>query len=210
MIGQLTGAGIVALLTYLAVTSGQRHNNSTNMTKPNSFTIMSRARDHSQNNFLDKTDPYKLATTKTNQFSRPYLLDNDAYMDNAMRGFYDRALVDSSYPFKPDLEAFKNAGKFYRGVDTSTTDLVMPYARPLHAVGTTPSSRLRLNIDSQNPEQTYKDMLALSTYINTIRQYGSEKQQGHVNSIIDPSFFGDYPSESIQNEIIDFFNQNKE
>lgn len=206
------GAGVAALLAYLAATTESTDNN-TNMTQPNSFTAMSKARDHSQNNFLDKTEPFQLLTNKPEQFNKTYMLNRSAYMDNAMRGFYDHALEDPNYPYQPSLNALEDAGKFYRGVDyKDRPDPVLPYMHTIRTRQVNPSSRVRLNIDSQNPEQTYKDMLALSAYINTIQKYGSEKQQKHVNAIVNPSLFDlfDSPNLSVQNEIIDFFNQNKE
>lgn len=207
-----TGVGVAALLAYLAATTESTDDN-TNMTQPNSFTAMSKARDHSQNNFLDKTEPFQLLTNKPEQFNKTYMLNRSAYMDNAMRGFYDHALEDPNYPYQPSLNALESAGKFYRGVNyKDRPDPVLPYMHTIRTRQVNPSSRIRLNIDSQNLEQTYKDMLALSAYIDTIQRYGSEKQQKHINAIVNPSLFDifDYPSLSVQNEIIDFFNQNKE
>lgn len=221
----ILGAGAAAVLAYLAATDSQ-HDDNTNMSQPNSFTAMSKARDYSQNNFLDKAEPHELLLNNPKQFNKDYyLLNRDAYMDNAMQGFYEWALKDPNYPYRPDIESFKNAGKFYRGVDypdrnkhvhsvNRNDKTLLPFGLIPVATQPEPTSppRIRLNIDSHNPKQTYKDMLALNAYINTIQQYGSEKQRKHVNTIINPSlfdFFG-YPDLSVQNEIIDFFNQNKE
>lgn len=220
-----TGIGVTALLTYLAETNGAQDTN-TNMSQPNSFTAMSKARDYTQDNFLDKKQAYELLLNNPEQFNKDYyILNRDAYMDNAMHGFYEWAVNDPNYPYKPDIESLKTAGKLYRRLDypdrnkhvhsiNENDETLLPFG--LIPIATQPEptspSRIRLNIDSHNPEQTYKDMLALSAYVNTIQQYGSEKQRKHLNTILNPSLFDlfNYPDLSIQNEIIDFFNQNKE
>ena len=214
------GIGVTALLAYLAETNGAQDTN-TNMTQPNSFTAMSKARDYAQDNFLDRTQAHELLLNNPEQFNKDYyILNRDAYMDNAMHGFYEWAVNDPNYPYKPDIESLKTTGKLYRRLDYP--DMKVPNdsdrknkSVPSWATPFAPqpkSSRIRLNIDSHNPEQTYKDMLALNAYVDTIQRYGSEKQRKHLNTILNPSLFDlfDYPDVSVQNEIIDFFNQNKE